>query len=45
MDNFDKKKRVVADLPDTSPDYKNTNLHQRKMVLTKKNIHGMLNIY
>ena len=27
-----------------SPDFKNTNLHYRKMVLTKKNIQGMLNI-
>ena len=52
MDNFDKKKRVVADLPDISkmsmvvlsPDYKNTK-HYRKMVLTKKIIQGMLNIF
>ena len=28
-----------------SPDYKNTNLHNRKMFLTKKIIHGMMNMF
>ena len=39
MDNFEeKKKRLVADLPDT-------NLHLKKMVLTKKIIQSMLNMF
>ena len=50
MDNLDKKKRDVADLLYFknlygSPDYKKTNLHYRKMVLSKIIIQGMLNIF
>ena len=51
MEIFEDKKRVLADLPDTCiskialVDYKNTNLHYRKMVLTKKYIQGMLNMF
>ena len=50
MDNLDKKKRDVADLLYFknlygSPDNKKTNLHYRKMVLSKIIIQGMLNMF
>ena len=55
MDNFDTKKNELRQTSRPcnskiyiySPDYKNTNLHYKKMVLTKKKYsgHAMLNTF